>query len=63
MEQMTAMFSRPRMSDGKKDVDNKPRLLEGEIGGPRKVDVFAVEGSLADRLRKRRIETEQRQEE
>ena len=57
MEQMTAMFSRPQ-----KDVvtrEGKPRLLEGEIGGSRKADAFAGQDSLADRLRKRRIATEQ----
>jgi hypothetical protein len=57
MEQMTAMFSRPEKAQTTRE--GKPRLLEGEIGGPRKADVFAGEGSLADRLRKRRIATEQ----
>jgi len=54
---MTAMFSRPQ-----KDAvtrEGKPRLLEGEIGGSRKADAFAGQDSLADRLRKRRIATEQ----
>jgi hypothetical protein len=60
MDQMTAMFSKPQQAS-KPNAQGKPRLLEGEIGGARKADVMAGEGSLADRLRKRRIDIEQGQ--
>lgn len=40
-------------------MSKQSEFKEGEIGGPRKVDVLVKEDTLQDRLRKRRMAIEQ----